>query len=134
MPKRRSSRGPGLSCSSARTARARPTCSKRCRCSRLAAASGVRRCRKWCVVEAVAEHGAAIAEARARTIADLDRRLSAAREDDFPRGAVSLEGWVEGELAATLKANRARDAIAGRATEGPHRQDLAAFHRAKRML
>ena len=30
-----------------------------------------------------------------------------------------------------LQANRARDAAAGRATEGPHRQDLAVRHRAK---
>ncbi|HKP34814.1 MAG TPA: DNA replication and repair protein RecF, partial [Sphingomicrobium sp.] len=35
--------------------------------------------------------------------------------------------------AATLRANRARDAAAGRAIEGPHRQDLAVLHRTKRM-
>jgi DNA replication and repair protein RecF len=32
-----------------------------------------------------------------------------------------------------LRANRQRDAAAGRATEGPHRQDLAVHHRAKQM-
>ena len=42
-------------------------------------------------------------------------------------------GWDSGDLAAALKANRARDAAAGRATEGPHRQDLAVLHRAKHM-
>jgi DNA replication and repair protein RecF len=83
--------------------------------------------------EAMAGHGTAIADARARTVADLEARLSAAGEDNFPQGAVSLEGWEEGDLASTLKANRARDAAAGRATEGPHRQDLAVLHRAKRM-
>ena len=34
-------------------------------------------------------------------------------------------------MAAALKANRSRDAAAGRATEGPHRQDLAVTHVAK---
>ena len=33
----------------------------------------------------------------------------------------------------SLAANRARDAAAGRTTEGPHRQDLAVVHRAKQM-
>src|SRR6185369_5222699 len=32
-----------------------------------------------------------------------------------------------------LKANRSRDTGAGRAVEGPHRQDLVVWHRAKRM-
>ena len=40
---------------------------------------------------------------------------------------------IGGDLAAALAANRARDAAAGRATEGPHRQDLAVIHRAKQM-
>ena len=47
--------------------------------------------------------------------------------------SIALEGWAAGDLAATLEANRARDAGAGRATEGPHRQDLAVTHRAKQM-
>jgi DNA replication and repair protein RecF len=32
-----------------------------------------------------------------------------------------------------LNANRRRDSVAGRATEGPHRQDLAVRHRSKQM-
>jgi DNA replication and repair protein RecF len=83
--------------------------------------------------EAMAEHGAAIAEARSRTVAALDERLSSAPEDEFPRAEIELEGWQESDLAATLEANRGRDAAAGRATEGPHRQDLAVAHRAKQM-
>ncbi|MCY7338950.1 MAG: DNA replication and repair protein RecF, partial [Sphingomonas bacterium] len=51
--------------------------------------------------------------------------------DDFPRAALALEGWDGGDLAAALKASRGRDAAAGRATIGPHRQDLAVSHVAK---
>jgi DNA replication and repair protein RecF len=82
---------------------------------------------------AMAEHGAAIAEARERTVAALDAQLSTAPVDEFARAAIALEGWESGDLPLTLKANRSRDAAAGRATEGPHRQDLAVFHRAKCM-
>ena len=44
-----------------------------------------------------------------------------------------MEGWSGGDLAGSLKTNRSRDSAAGRATEGPHRQDLAVVHRAKQM-
>jgi DNA replication and repair protein RecF len=82
---------------------------------------------------AMAEHGAAIAEARARTVAALDARLSTAPADEFARASIAIEGWGGGDLAAELSANRRRDAAAGRTTEGPHRQDLAVLHRAKQM-
>ena len=82
---------------------------------------------------AMAEHGAAIAEARARTTAALELRLGAEPEDEFGRAAIALEGWEHSDLAATLAANRSRDTAAGRTTEGPHRQDLVVQHRAKRM-
>jgi DNA replication and repair protein RecF len=83
--------------------------------------------------QAMAEHGAAIAEARERTVTALDQRLSAAPDDQFARAAIAVEGWEAGDLAAPLKANRSRDAAAARATEGPHRQDLAVMHRAKQI-
>jgi DNA replication and repair protein RecF len=83
--------------------------------------------------EAMAEHGAAIADARARTVSALDERLSAAPEDEFARAAISLEGWAPTDLRQSLLQNRARDAAAGRATEGPHRQGLAVTHRGKQM-
>jgi DNA replication and repair protein RecF len=83
--------------------------------------------------EAMAEHGAAIADARARTVAALDERLAGVPEDEVPRAAISLAGWEGGDFIAALKRNRGRDATAGRATEGPHRQDLAVMHRAKAM-
>ena len=79
----------------------------------------------------MAEHGSALAGARARTVAALDQRLAAIPEDLFARPEIALEGWNDGDLAATLRANRSRDAAAGRATLGPHRQDLAVLHRAK---
>ena len=53
--------------------------------------------------------------------------------DEFARGAIALDGWDGGDLAAELGANRARDAAAGRALLGPHRQDLAVSHRVKDM-
>jgi DNA replication and repair protein RecF len=81
----------------------------------------------------MAEHCVAIAEARARTVAALESRLTDTPEDEFARAAIGLEGWGEADLAAALKSNRGRDAAAGRATEGPHRQDLAVLHRAKQM-
>ena len=82
---------------------------------------------------AMAEHGKAVADARFRTIAALDVQLAQAPEDEFARAAIGLQRWAGGDLAATLKANRGRDAAAGRATEGPHRQDFVVLHRAKNM-
>ena len=83
--------------------------------------------------QAMAEHGGAIAEARARTVVALDNELAKAPEDEFARASITLEGWSGGDFASALQANRKRDAAAGRATEGPHRADLAVLHRAKRM-
>ena len=82
---------------------------------------------------AMSEHGTAIAAARDRAVKTLELQLAEAPEDEFARAATALEGWPGGDLAAMLAANRARDSAAGRATEGPHRQDLAVTHRAKRM-
>jgi DNA replication and repair protein RecF len=82
---------------------------------------------------AMAEHGTAVAEARARSVGALDERLAAAPTDEFASAAIALEGWGGGDLAALLAANRQRDAAAGRATEGPHRHDLTVLHRAKQM-
>lgn len=82
---------------------------------------------------AMAEHGAAGADARSRTVAALGERLAAARDDGFPRVEIALEGSQAADLPGMLKANRARDAAAGRTTEGPHRADLVVLHRAKRM-
>ncbi len=79
----------------------------------------------------MAEHGAMLGDARARTVSALGEALAAQTSDDFPRAALKLEGWNGDDLAAALKATRGRDAGAGRATVGPHRQDLAVTHVAK---
>ena len=81
----------------------------------------------------MAEHGSAIGEARARTVAELEHRLDAAPDDEFARAAIRLEGWEGGDLSSQLRDGRSRDAAAGRATVGPHRQDLLVSHRAKAM-
>ncbi|MBX3560641.1 MAG: DNA replication/repair protein RecF [Sphingomonas sp.] len=75
----------------------------------------------------MAEHGTALAEARAATVAALAERLAAAPDGPFARALIALEG---GE-AADLAASRARDAAAGRTLAGPHRADLAVTHAAK---
>ena len=82
---------------------------------------------------AMAEHGERVAEARARTVAALEERLAVAPDDEFASAAIALEGWSGGDLAALLCASRRRDSVAGRALEGPHRQDLAVLHRKKKM-
>ena len=76
----------------------------------------------------MAEHGAALGEARARTVAALTEAMAGHSDDDFPRAALALDGWDGGDLALALKASRGRDAAAGRALVGPHRQDLAVTH------
>jgi DNA replication and repair protein RecF len=83
--------------------------------------------------DSMAEHGAAISEARERAVAALDQRLAEAPQDSFAPAQIALEGWSAGDLSQSLRTNRARDAAAGRAIEGPHRQDLAVLHRAKAM-
>jgi DNA replication and repair protein RecF len=85
-----------------------------------------------------AEVAIAVAAARAETV----RRLAAALTRDrdpaspFPWAGVALDGWVENALMeqpatevedryrAVLRDNRARDAAAGRTTDGPHLTDL----------
>ena len=81
----------------------------------------------------MAEHGLVLSQARARTIEALDAALANSAGEDFPSASLALEGWDGGDLAVTLRDNRARDAAAGRTTVGPHRQDLAVIHRAKHM-
>ena len=81
----------------------------------------------------MAEHGAALAEARARTVAALDARTADSPDDAFASAAIALEGWSSGDLAAELRNSRGRDTAAGRTLVGPHRQDLLVTHRAKAM-
>ncbi len=80
----------------------------------------------------MAEHGAAIADARAHAVAALAERLSAAPDGVFARAGIALDGWrPSGSLAVELHAGRGRDAAAGRTLAGPHRSDLAVTHLGK---
>jgi DNA replication and repair protein RecF len=93
--------------------------------------------------EQMAEHGVAIAAARAEMLARLRGALDAASEDAFPRAEIALEGALEDQVTrdpavdvedrfrALLKEMRSRDAGAGRALDGPHRTDLLVRHAAK---
>ena len=79
----------------------------------------------------MAEHGAALAEARKDSVAALAERLAAAPEGPFARAGLALEGGDERGLERILAAGRGRDAAAGRALAGPHRTDLAVTHLGK---
>jgi DNA replication and repair protein RecF len=85
----------------------------------------------------LAKAGAAMAMARARTLAALAAEIAARGERPFPQASLALSGeWeamaaggaslaeIEARLSAALAAARPRDAAAGRALIGPHRGDL----------
>ncbi|HTT47041.1 MAG TPA: DNA replication/repair protein RecF [Pseudolabrys sp.] len=92
-----------------------------------------------------AEVAVAVAAARAETVNRLSGALAAARDTaaEFPRAEIALDGWmekllpehsateIEDRYRALLKANRARDAAAGRTLDGPHLSDLAVTHAGK---
>lgn len=93
----------------------------------------------------VAELAVAVAAARAETVSRLMREIECSRDPaaKFPSASLSLEGWLEAEVAAraaieiedryraNLRAARARDRAAGRTLEGPHLSDLAVVHTEK---
>jgi DNA replication and repair protein RecF len=81
----------------------------------------------------MADHGAALASARAEVTAALGEALAATPEGPFARPLVALSGNDAGDLSARLARGRARDAAAGRALEGPHRADLIVTHAGKAM-
>jgi DNA replication and repair protein RecF len=78
----------------------------------------------------MAEHGAALAAARARAVAALGERLAGAPEGPFARAGIALAGGDE-DLEHALLRGRARDAAAGRTLAGPHRADLLVTHLGK---
>jgi DNA replication and repair protein RecF len=75
----------------------------------------------------MAEHGAALASARAGAVELLCARLAAAPAGPFARAGLALDGGGE-NLAVELARGRARDSAAGRTLAGPHRTDLAVTH------
>ncbi len=89
----------------------------------------------------LAEFGALLAQARARTLTALQGEIDGRGDRPFPLARLSLTGeWermalegaafaeIECRLAQALAAARVRDGAAGRALTGPHRGDLAIFH------
>lgn len=79
----------------------------------------------------MAEHGAALAEARRIAVAALAERLLLAPDGPFARPGLALADNESEDLAVRLAAGRARDAAAGRVLYGPHRADLLVTHLAK---
>src|ERR1700733_12394029 len=92
--------------------------------------------------EVMAAQGVAVAAARRDAVERLDDACAAAA-GPFPRARLSLAGTVEAWLdefpalaaedrfRAALRDSRAADALAGGATVGPHRSDLAVTHAEK---
>ena len=95
--------------------------------------------------ETMALHATAIAAARLAALDALAVGLAAVPDAAFPRAEISLSGALEADLRrrsaldveddyrALLAAQRAPDAAAGRALEGPHRSDLLVSYAAKAM-
>ncbi|MBN8979721.1 MAG: DNA replication/repair protein RecF [Rhizobiales bacterium] len=102
----------------------------------------------WCdaIERETAELAVAVAAQRGQTLQRLSATL-AAREakSAFPSAHIALDGWMENALlteTATavedryrdiLRANRAKDAAAGRTTSGPHTTDLQVIYAPKNM-
>ena len=89
----------------------------------------------------LAEAGALMALARARTLIVLQAEIDGRGDRPFPQARLSLTGdWeklalagapfaeIEHRLATALAAARPRDGAAGRALTGPHRGDLDILH------
>lgn len=90
----------------------------------------------------VADIGIAVSAARHGTVARLAGLIEASRDDSspFPHAGIALEGEIEALVATLpaleaqerfrdrLRANRGRDAAAGRTLIGPHLADLAVRH------
>lgn len=82
----------------------------------------------------MAEHGPAMAAARADVVGALNDHISGQADGPFARAHLAIEGWSEADaepFAADLRQSRPRDAAAGRTLAGPHRQDLVVTHIAK---
>src|SRR5690606_18887537 len=71
--------------------------------------------------------------ARRALIVELEAEIAARAQSLFARPGLALSGWHGGEdaLLGALRAGRARDKVAGRTLDGPHRADLIVRHVAK---
>ena len=92
----------------------------------------------------LAQAGALMSQARARTLQALQDEIDGRGERPFPQARLGLTGeWealaaagveaaeIQDRLGAALAAARPRDAAAGRALSGPHRTDLTVIHAEK---
>src|SRR5580700_8968820 len=83
-----------------------------------------------------AELAVAVAGQRVETVRRLDDVLASRRASAFPPAEIALDGWmeklipehpaieIEERYRVVLRDNRARDAAAGRTSDGPHLTDL----------
>ncbi len=90
-----------------------------------------------------AELAVAVAGQRVETVRRLDAVLASRKGSAFPPAGIALDGWIEHLIPehpaveieeryrAVLHDNRARDAAAGRTTDGPHLTDLKVIYVAK---
>jgi DNA replication and repair protein RecF len=79
----------------------------------------------------LAEHGAAIAAARAAMLEQLSAEIAAMPASPFAKPLLALEGDGLTDavaLADALRKGRARDRVAGRTLTGPHRTDVLVRH------
>jgi DNA replication and repair protein RecF len=79
----------------------------------------------------LAEHGAAMAVARAEMLHHLSAEIAAMPASPFAKPHLSLEGDSLCDVAMLTQAlcqGRARDRAAGRTLVGPHRADLTVIH------
>jgi len=103
---------------------------------------------QWCdaIERETAELAVAVAASRGQTAARLSEMLDArGQASAFPSARIALHGWMENALLSEpatsvedryrqiLRDNRARDAIAGRTTDGPHLTDLQVIYAPKNM-
>jgi DNA replication and repair protein RecF len=78
----------------------------------------------------MAEHGEALASARARSVEALSAVLAGVPEGPFARPRIALDAGDQ-DLRSELRKGRGRDAAAGRTLVGPHRTDFAVVHAGK---
>ncbi|HET6839229.1 MAG TPA: DNA replication/repair protein RecF [Bradyrhizobium sp.] len=102
----------------------------------------------WCdaIERETAELAVAVAATRAQSATQLAASLRArGQASAFPSAQIMLDGWMENALLSEpatavedryreiLRANRARDAAAGRTLDGPHLTDLQVIYAPKHM-
>jgi DNA replication and repair protein RecF len=87
-----------------------------------------------------AELAVAVAVQRVETVSRLDGVLASRKGSAFPPAEIALDGWmeklvpehpaieIEERYRAVLRDNRARDAAAGRTSDGPHLTDLKVIY------